>query len=60
MSSGNEYEIDMSDYGNELELIQDSGSIVQSTTVDARRRVEEMLERRRLERAIQDYDFDLD
>ena len=58
----------MSTIESEIENIEQNEDLFQSTqerrqvlvTGEARRRLEDRLEQRRLEKAIQEYDFDLD
>lgn len=57
--STTEFEIEVSDHSDELfQSAQERRRVVISST--ARRRLEDKLEQRRLEKAIQEYDFDLD
>ena len=57
--SAAELELEASDNSDELfQSAQERRQVVISST--ARRRLEDKLEQRRLEKAIQEYDFDLD
>lgn len=57
--STTEFEMEVSDHSDELfQSAQERRRVVISST--ARRRLEDKLEQRRLEKAIQEYDFDLD
>ena len=59
MSGGNALEDDDFDVENDP-IEQDAKEVVSAVAADIRRRLEDQLEERRLQKSIQDYDFDLD